>query len=1245
MQDQERDLRSRLAAVAAREAAIEAREARATAAAEAAATRIEAAEERARSCAATARAVAATELAEAHAAVCSEQQALKTERVHILAARDEAAATLARCNERNAEAEDLRTAKAAAEVAAQDAAAEAGALRAQMERLLNGVAQLRHDLGSESIVATAIRPLSALQREEVWLAELGREVEAAVRGRAVAAAAAAAATERASTADRTSANAAATAAAAETRLVAVTAALRESQALLAEADHGRERALAQAEDCRLALRHAERELRAVEAATAARATASRGMPLRSRTTSPAPSGSHVPINSAVATLRAVRSSSAGASLPPLSTATVLPGGSNAASSGSAAAVTARLEHLEMEEAELQDEFRAYRERLALRQTAIHDGLRHMLQDPAKPPFSQFRPLVSTGPRSLASVSEPSTASIDAVSVVAAPTDAPAIGHGKGCVNAGKSLHRNIICAMALSPCSPTPTESCLATTATHELTTSTMPILDGPTPHACTITARPPDILLTGFAKQPVLGPAQSVTHSSKGPPPLVSRGQTLNAIATRPLPDDAMGMAMLSSKMAKCAPATEDKIPVIEGSDVTDTITSIGLHALPCGEHSPSSRGAAWVQALVRTQELIETDSAISSAVAVLNAGLVSWNREDKHEEHTCSGRRKNAPSVARCATDVETLKCAHEDVIGADSRANCAACVAGDSRCAPDEAHDCKQEECGAVQGIATIKQAFPVHDQINTVSDNGGNADEVVAEAASTCPLQCTQANPIAQPRLDETESTLETMVQHTMLQQLKPPSDLASMEQLAAASNPVEEEMASQQLRSAAGVAKAGAGRVSVMAKQGECVSIEMEAVARSCSTHSQHVQDVGLLTTPASPATGTLARADVGGGPMHAAYRIDTKVTSLSSDVHDCSTNPKPHDLIERVDSSLETGTEGFPAVTRADAWLAVISTTSEPKQKVQPLTSGEQHTICTGAGVVSTVGARESLLHAGGLDAVSGELTATPAAAASAAVDSKPTLQDADTEAFREDAAQCRIAEPFAYAHSGCVSKDVGIRVPREPSEVLCAAEPAHPTCSNIELPSSRDPSCAPLSQGPLHPDRGDLMQGPAARSVCSTVGETAESKDVELGLTDVDVLQLDLELAALATDHGRCANDVASTSDTSNEGELTAEELLSTLQLPTPGVQGAGNSYRGKNLDETGTQLGDVAAGVELGMLELERLEAHVARTSEEGRWGARVVPVDTALAAEEAELEGLDLNMLAGLEELESLSSLGGA
>jgi hypothetical protein len=110
------------------------------------------------------------------------------------------------------------------------------------------------------------------------------------------------------------------------------------------------------------------------------------------------------------------------------------------------------------------------------------------------------------------------------------------------------------------------------------------------------------------------------------------------------------------------------------------------------------------------------------------------------------------------------------------------------------------------------------------------------------------------------------------------------------------------------------------------------------------------------------------------------------------------------------------------------------------------------------------------------------------------------------------------------------------------------------------------------------------------------------------------------------------------SESEASSVEEVTAEELLSTVLLTTSGARTGENGA-----GERSPSGSDAAAGVELGMLDLERLEAEVAGVLEVRPQGAHApAPVDAALAAEEAELDGLDLDMLAGLEELESLSSL---
>jgi hypothetical protein len=373
VQERERDIKNRLSAICEREAAAEAREHRAAAHATTADGRVADALERCKNAHTEARSRAEAAVAADRAALAAQRSALEEERARALDAREAATRVLSGAAERDARIEELHRRNGEAEAVAAAAAARADLMHAQSARLLREMDALRLGLGRRAAtdaatagaaVSSAAASLQALEHEAGWLAGLRGEVEVAIKGRANAAEEASSLQGQLRHAQQKEHAAATAAAAAQQQLHGLSCALRNTQALLADADRGRERALSQAEDCRLALRHANAELRAAEAAVASRVAP---VPARGRTASPRGYGP-----ATVSTSGSRRGNSAPRPswadvhvLPPSSETLRLPASTTSASS--ATMITQRLEQLELEEAELQEEFRLYRERLLAQQ--------------------------------------------------------------------------------------------------------------------------------------------------------------------------------------------------------------------------------------------------------------------------------------------------------------------------------------------------------------------------------------------------------------------------------------------------------------------------------------------------------------------------------------------------------------------------------------------------------------------------------------------------------------------------------------------------------------------------------------------------------------------------------------------------------------------------------------------------------------------------------------------------------------
>jgi hypothetical protein len=204
------------------------------------------------------------------------------------------------------------------------------------------------------------------------LARLRREVRKALGSARRAESSQSELQQRLAEAQHALAGAAAGAAAADAEAAALRQRVLEVQALLVEAADGRERALAQAEDCRLALKHAEGELRAAEASAAA------AYAVRDDALAATRAASQLRSTTPAALLAAPDAPVVSAPAPAASAAFMWDGslGGTGLSSGSsaAAAISQRLELLELEEAELQEDYAAFHARVRQQQAALRDGL-------------------------------------------------------------------------------------------------------------------------------------------------------------------------------------------------------------------------------------------------------------------------------------------------------------------------------------------------------------------------------------------------------------------------------------------------------------------------------------------------------------------------------------------------------------------------------------------------------------------------------------------------------------------------------------------------------------------------------------------------------------------------------------------------------------------------------------------------------------------------------------------------------
>lgn len=338
---------------------------------------------------------------QASAELASERATLRTvriefeqERARILSMRDEVVEASAANAEKDARIERLLQAKADADVLASAHASEACKLQGQCGRLLQEFQALYVDVfgcmpptsvsaastaspGSGEISVTALQCVKRGVEGLVCLRQrvqdtLRAHVEVEGRQRRLQA-------EMEATQDEL-ADAKAEAAAAQAEAGELWQRVHDAQELLLEAREGRERALAQAEDCRMALKHAEVELREAEGCAAA------ARMMRDRALA-ASAGSFGVLPSSPQREGAVGWQEAPALVAVSSQAYV------GSSVSSAAVIAQRLEQLEAEEVELQAEMVAFREKVARQQAQLRQhargGLRTVQKNSAGMHFQAF----------------------------------------------------------------------------------------------------------------------------------------------------------------------------------------------------------------------------------------------------------------------------------------------------------------------------------------------------------------------------------------------------------------------------------------------------------------------------------------------------------------------------------------------------------------------------------------------------------------------------------------------------------------------------------------------------------------------------------------------------------------------------------------------------------------------------------------------------------------------------------------
>eukprot|EP00892_Ulva_mutabilis_P008038 jgi/Ulvmu1/5606/UM023_0143.1 len=370
-QERERDIHARQAAVAAREEAAAAREQRCREVDIAASRAAADANSRADNAMADARKAAAAELASERAAIRTQRIEFEQERARILALRDEMAEATSANAAKDARIERLAEAKAAAESRAASHASEAHRLEARCSRQLQELEAIHADVfgGVAPVYASHTTPAGrgesefALQRlcgEGEGLKRLRRRVQEVLSAHAVAEDRQRGLQAELDGMRQELLSAHAAAEASQREVGTLWQSMHDAQELLIEAREGRERALAQAEDCRLALKHAEVELREAESsAAAARAMRDRVLAAGVGHLGGPPTS---PMHNAVwhEEPALVQMSSQ----------------AHVGSTGSSAAMIAqRLEQLEAEEGELQAEMATFREKMAQQQAQLQQSVR------------------------------------------------------------------------------------------------------------------------------------------------------------------------------------------------------------------------------------------------------------------------------------------------------------------------------------------------------------------------------------------------------------------------------------------------------------------------------------------------------------------------------------------------------------------------------------------------------------------------------------------------------------------------------------------------------------------------------------------------------------------------------------------------------------------------------------------------------------------------------------------------------